>query len=114
MAWTYNPALITDADRVRFTLGDTLESDPLLSDEEITALLTSEGSVTAAALSAADTLALIFGRKVQSMTDDIGQRVDYGDRAARFRVLADRLRTSVTATEYPSSSSMSVPNRAVW
>ncbi len=114
MSWTYDPALITNADRVRFTLGDTLESDPLVSDEEIAALLSSEGSVAAAALAAADTLALIFGRKAQSMTDDIGQSVNYGDRAARFRTLADRLRTSVTATEYPSSSSMAVPNQAVW
>ena len=35
MAFTYNPALASEADQVRLLLGDTNAADPLLSDEEI-------------------------------------------------------------------------------
>ena len=39
MSWTYDPNLVSDADRVRLLIGDTLESDPLISDEELVAVM---------------------------------------------------------------------------
>ena len=113
MAWTYNPALATDADRVRSILGDTNAADPLISDEEIAAMLTQEGGITEAAARAAETLVIICGRKAQEVTDDIGQRVKYGDRAGMYRTLAARLRTGLAGTAAPSVS-VNVANQAVW
>ena len=110
MAWSYDPTLAGDADRVRLLLGDTNSADPLLSDEEIAAMLTLEGSVQAATAHAADALALIFARKANSVTDDIGQRVSYGDRAGTFRQLAARMRATVQG----ASVSVNVSNQAVW
>ena len=45
MAWTYNPNClsISKKDQVRFKLGDTVEADGLLQDEEIEFLLTQAG-----------------------------------------------------------------------
>lgn len=40
MTWTYNIALATDRDRVRFRIGDTNTDKQLLADEEIAAQLT--------------------------------------------------------------------------
>ncbi len=62
MAWTYSTSLATDKDKVRFEIGDTDTTEQLLSDEEITALLASEGSVAAAAAKAAEGLAAKFSR----------------------------------------------------
>lgn len=115
MAWTYNPALATDADRVRLLLGDTNAADPLISDEEIAAMLTQEGGVTEAAARAAETLVIICGRKAQEVTDDIGQRVKYGDLAALYRTLATRLRAQLAGTTTVAASrSVNVTNQAVW
>lgn len=37
MSWTYDPTILQDSpkDQIRLLIGDTLESDPLLQDEEI-------------------------------------------------------------------------------
>ena len=113
MSFTYDPLLVSDADRVRFLIGDTNESDPLLSDEEIGAMVSMESSVDAAAARAAETLVIICGRKAEEVTDDIGQRVKYGDRAGMYRTLAARLRTGLAGTAAPSRS-VNVANQAVW
>lgn len=94
MSWTYDTALSTNKDKVRFMLGDTESGDALLSDEEISAQLTSEGTVRAAAIACARALAARFARKAQQITDDIGASVRYGDRAQAYRDLADELRRS--------------------
>ena len=115
MAWTYDPALATDADRVRLLIGDTNAADPLLSDEEIAAMLTQEGGITEAAARAAETLVIVCGRKAQEVSDDIGQRVKYGDLAALYRTLAARLRVQLAgATTVAPSRSVNVINQAVW
>lgn len=112
MAWTYDPNLITDTDRVRFLPGDTLEADPLISDEEIGALLALADGVEDAAARAADALVNTFNRKAQEVTDDIGQRVKYGDRAAGYRQLAATLRSSTVVVS--AGASVAVRNQAVW
>lgn len=40
MAWTYDPTLATPKDETRIKIGDTVQEDPLFSDEEIVATLT--------------------------------------------------------------------------
>ncbi|MDQ2999627.1 MAG: hypothetical protein M3R61_21545 [Chloroflexota bacterium] len=112
MTWTYAPSLPTNTDHVRFGLGDTDITDQLLSDEEIAALLAAEGTVALATIRAADMLTLLFGRKAQELTDDLGQRIKYGDRAAMFRTLAATVRGS-SATIADASSS-SVQATVVW
>lgn len=48
MTFTYDPANPDDVTRVRFALGDTVESTAIFTDEEITFVLSEAGSVGAA------------------------------------------------------------------
>jgi hypothetical protein len=50
MAFTYDLSLITDLAKLRFEIGDTESSGYYLSDEEINATLTAEGSFDAAVI----------------------------------------------------------------
>jgi len=50
MTFTYTGTLATDLDTVRFWIGDTDEASAWLSDETITALLASQGSVGGAVI----------------------------------------------------------------
>lgn len=50
MTFTYNGTLATDLDTVRFWTGDTDEASAWLSDETITALLATQGSVGGAVI----------------------------------------------------------------
>jgi hypothetical protein len=63
MTWSYGSSLATDKDTVRFHIGDTDPDDPQLHDEEITALLTSEGGVMRAAIRAAEAIAARYARR---------------------------------------------------
>ena len=106
MSWTYDPAMASDRDKVRFRLGDTVEAAPLLQDEEIDVLL--EGSdVISATIACAESLAMHFASLAQSKTDDIGQSVNYGDRSARYRALTDRLRANASRLAMPFAGGIS-------
>lgn len=96
MTWTYTSPGTSDKDWVRFRIGDTDTSDQLLSDEEILSLITEEGSKEAAAAVAAEGLAAEFSRRATS--ESVGDlRFQYGDQAARYERLADRLRTTFSS-----------------
>ena len=80
MAATYDPTLATDRDRVRFNLADTDTTNAIFQDEEITALLTAEGSVegaTAACLRALLTNAALRAKyfAMQGLTLDTKSQV---------------------------------------
>lgn len=96
MAWTYsgNPGT-SPRDEVRFLLGDTTNTKQSLTDEEIDYMLTSAGGIalTAAiegayALSARHSAISATSKKV----GDLQLSYSHGDTAARFEVLAARLR----------------------
>lgn len=107
MTWTYDPTMASDRDKVRFRLGDTVAAAALLQDEEINVLLADAGSVTNATIAGADALAMRFASLAQSMTDDIGQSVNYGNRAARYRDLANRLRATASRLALPFAGGIS-------
>jgi hypothetical protein len=99
----------TDRDRVRLMIGDTDESDPLLSDDEIAAFVAyrkveneDEESVTnipAAAADAADAIAAKFARKFNFAED--GQRFDVAQQHGHYLALAQRLRTRAGGVSAP-------------
>jgi len=93
VATTYNDALLTDKDKVRASLGDTDMASPLMSDEHITAVLVVEGSIMATVEQLAHELVARFGR--QPVTIAAGDvRVDYSERLAVWRELANRNTTA--------------------
>lgn len=100
MPWTYghDPAE-SDRDHVRFLVGDTDESDPLLDDREVDWALTSEGTVEGAAVACARGLAAQFSRKATSVTVGRTKR-QFENRAQQFRDLADEIESgSSTLTD---------------
>ena len=60
-----------------------------------------------ATIACAESLAMRFASLAQSKTDDIGQSVSYGDRSARYRALADRLRANASRLALPFAGGIS-------
>jgi hypothetical protein len=94
MTWSYDSALTLSKDQVRFLIGDTTQSDPLVQDEEINWALSVEGNVFSAAALVATTLASTFAGKVEKAVGDL--KIRYGDQYNNYLVLAKQLRARVT------------------
>lgn len=90
MTWTYtgDPS-DSEKDAVRFLIGDTVSTDPLITDEEIAWLLTERGGVYPAAIQACETIAAKFARLADTQVDDV--RVNLSQRAKGYRELAQTL-----------------------
>lgn len=90
MTWEYTgDPLVSAKDEVRFLVGDTIESDPLMQDEEIDYLVAEFGSPTLAAANACQALSAKFARQVTKAVGDL--KIDLSDRAKAFQAQADRL-----------------------
>lgn len=63
MTWNYTPVVST-TDEVRLLVGDTESLDPLMQDEEIAYIISSESSVLYAAARCCEVIAALFGRRV--------------------------------------------------
>lgn len=89
MAFTYSDTLLTDRDRVRFAVGDTLEDagprpgDVNFSDAEIAGLITLEGSWQRAVAAAFETLASLWA--THTTFDADGMSADQSDIANQYR-----------------------------
>ena len=99
MSWSYSgdPGA-SDLDEVRFLIGDTDTTDQQLSDEEITYLLTSAGSVKAAALEAARSLWAKYSRMVDQKTGDID--IKYSQRKDAYAALIRQLQLGMLPVPY--------------
>jgi hypothetical protein len=90
MAWTYNTELPTNKDKVRFFIGDTLDDDKQLSDEEITASLTLVGDdTTLAAIQCCLALAAKYARQADYWVGDL--KLVASQRSRAYRDLAKQL-----------------------
>lgn len=90
MAWTYtdDPANNT-TDAVRFLIGDTIETEPLLSDGEIEFALDQTANIYMAAAIASRGIAGKFSRGVFTKFDAVSQNL--GRNAEQYLDLAMRL-----------------------
>ena len=96
MAWNYDTSLTADKDKVRLYIGDTISTIPLLTDEEITAVLTDEGDVLAATVHICRSLSARFGREAELYTDNV--RDLKGKQAEHFLTLAERYAAKSSST----------------
>lgn len=92
MTWTYSGDPSTSAkDAVRFRIGDTDADDQQISDEEISWLLTEEGSnIYAASAQACDGIAAKYARLVDQSAGELSvkfsqRQTHYTNLAAQFR-----------------------------
>ena len=92
MAITYDATLATDLGRVRFHLGDTVDSagpkpaDANFTDDELTGLITVEGSWQRAVAAGFETLAGLWAKHVTFNAD--GMSVTQSDTTKGFAELA--------------------------
>lgn len=90
MAWTYSGSPAGgDRDALRFVVGDTLESDPLLSDDELDWLLDQYGAAGAPA-AAFDHLAARFSRLADASIGPL--QASYSQRAVAYAKRRDEAR----------------------
>lgn len=71
MAWTYDPTLASDRDKVRLLTGDTTQTDPQLSDEELDAMLDIYGGVKSTAIAVLRALASKYARLADKWVGDL-------------------------------------------
>lgn len=97
MAWSYDSYNLTTADitgrlnSVRLLVGDTVDSDPQVQDEEIVFALTeSNNNIYAAASWVARTIASQYSRRVNTTLDG-ALSADYSDLAEQYYKLAEDL-----------------------
>lgn len=94
MTWTYDGAPGTgstaaERDAVRFLVGDTDSSDPLVTDEEIGYALDTEGGINPAAAVAARAIAAKFSRQADKEVGDLS--IKLSQKAAAYTTLAKKL-----------------------
>lgn len=91
MTFTYDPAGLDGSDlfQVRFLLGDTIEAEPLLQDEEINFLIAEHG-VQEGAAQGAERLAAKFARLADQKTGDVS--TDFDQLQEHYKNLADQIR----------------------
>ena len=90
MSWSYsgNPSA-SALDAVRFQIGDTIEKDPLLQNEEINAILEEQSNVLLASIECCERILAILARKVDY---EIGpQKLKASQRFDQYEKLIRRL-----------------------
>ncbi len=101
MSWTYSgDPTKSYLDAIRFLIGDVVEDEPLLSDEEIVYLYKSSSNrINRAAAEACEAIAASFMREADVAVG--GMRVNLANKASQYLYLARILRQK-TATDIPT------------
>ena len=105
MSWSYNTALQSARDQVRFWCGDTNSSNQLVSNEEIEFVLRSVTNVKLAAADILDRLSVQYASMVDTQVGDL--RKSYGKISDNFASRAKALRRQVPPTPYAGGVSAS-------
>lgn len=114
MTWSYNTALAANRDQVRFYAGDTVAAAAItLSDEEILGAITMAGNARAAAALVCEHLANRYATEGQKLRDDLGQEIDYGERAKFYTDRATQLRSRAALAALPYAGGISLADKQV-
>jgi Rod binding domain-containing protein len=106
MAWTYDAALATDKDRVRFLCGDTDGADPQAHDEEIAFALSSEGGLYGAAAAVCEHLAARYARQAAKSAGEF--QIALNQKHQQFLSTARQLRSRAASHAVPTAGGLSV------
>lgn len=112
MTWTYasSSTTVTDLSWIRLRIGDTSSGDQLMQDEEINALLDSEGNREMAAALAAETVGAQFARKVDKSVGKL--QIAFSQASEHYFGLAQRLRREVAVSAGPYAGGISRDDKA--
>lgn len=108
MTWSYDTTLTMAMDQARFYSGDTDSAAAItLSDEEILGAITLAGSASAAAALICENLAGRYSTQGKMLRDDLGQTIDWGERATFFQARATQLRALSSLSVSPYAGGIS-------
>jgi hypothetical protein len=112
VAWTYSGDPSSSAkDAVRFAIGDTDATDPLLTDEEINHLVAEYGTAKQAAPAAAEAIAAKFSRQASKSVGDLS--IQLNQKAEAYMALARRLaQRASTVAAAPYAGGVDAADRA--
>jgi hypothetical protein len=109
MAWTYDPDITTDRDKVRLLIGDTITTDQQLQDGEIAFFLSEESNVYRAAARACQSLAALYARKVDKAVGDL--KISASQRQKAYAALAKDLWIKGGVSGIPSAGGVYVADK---
>jgi len=104
MTWTYSgDPSNSSKDAVRFTIGDTDDTDELVSDEEIAYLISIHNGVGMAAVGAARAVAAKYSRKADQSraVGDLSLSQQFSQQSFQFHHLADHLLSIASGIDAP-------------
>lgn len=101
MAWTYDPSLPSEKDKVRLLIGDTSVATPLYQDETIEAMLDIHGSANPTAVALCRALAAKYSRDADKWVGDL--KINASQRAKAFLALAESLAKEAASRGVPSA-----------
>ena len=96
MGWTYDTSLGSDRDTVRLLVGDTISTDPQLSDEEMDAMLTVYVSTKATAIAVLRVLAAKYARFADKWVGDL--KILASQKSRAYLEMANALSSSGSLT----------------
>lgn len=102
MSWTYDVTQLSTSQlmQVRFEIGDTDSTDPLMQDEEITYAIGAETSTASAAAKCCEGIARKFARLADTTLGP--SKVAASQRFEHYQTLAKQLRKDSTAMNAPT------------
>lgn len=111
MSWSYSgDPSSSDKDAVRFNIGDTIEADPQLQDEEILYLLDiNGGSIQQATIDAFKALISKYSRFVNEKVGDVSNALS--DRLENFKLALSEYERKLTAFVVPFAGGISVAGK---
>ena len=113
MAWTYEAANLATSSlyQVRYLVGDIIDVEHLVDDEEINFALTQRPSIYGAAAMVCRSLAAKFSRKVDTVDKDL--RTTYSSQAIAYAKMAVNYETqaSVRSGGLPYAGGISVADK---
>lgn len=98
MAWSYDESLAADKDRVRWLIGDTQDSDPLVQDEEIDFALFANSNVYGAAAIACRAVAARLARELTLVGSAGSIALDAQEQSKRFLAMAVEYETRASSS----------------
>jgi len=110
MSWTYGGDPANNAiDATRLEIGDTTQSDPQLTDAEITYAISVEANLYGAAARCCEFLARKFAREVTRQLGSL--RLEAEARSQRYMELAKELRRKALGCRVPYAGNMAVADK---
>lgn len=113
MTWSYDPTTLTTnkTNQVRFLVGDTEVTDPLVQDEEIVFALSQRNSIYGAAAIVCRTIAAKFSRLADTVDRDIRDALSSKAKAYAMRANEYEVQAKARSGALPYAGGISIADK---